>query len=78
MFSQRGTLRKGLGALLALKWLFTSVYSIMTTQMGIVSKGFGAFQALKWLFTSVQIIVVGRRKGINEDKTSLRGQRSFG
>uniref|UniRef100_A0A6B0UBL8 Uncharacterized protein n=1 Tax=Ixodes ricinus TaxID=34613 RepID=A0A6B0UBL8_IXORI len=53
MLSQIGILSKGLGALLALKWLFTSVHSIMLSQIGILSKGLGALLALKWLFTCV-------------------------
>uniref|UniRef100_A0A147BRT8 Uncharacterized protein n=1 Tax=Ixodes ricinus TaxID=34613 RepID=A0A147BRT8_IXORI len=52
MASQIIILRKGLGALLALKWLFTSVPSIMALQIRMVSKGFGALHALKWLFSN--------------------------
>uniref|UniRef100_A0A6B0UP16 Putative homeobox transcription factor sip1 n=1 Tax=Ixodes ricinus TaxID=34613 RepID=A0A6B0UP16_IXORI len=57
MLSQRGILSKGSGALVALKWLFTSVRSSMNLQMGISSKGLGALLALKWLFTSVLLSV---------------------
>ncbi|XP_042150403.1 uncharacterized protein LOC121838300 [Ixodes scapularis] len=61
---QIGILSKGFGALLALKWLFTSVHSIMVSQMiRILSKGLGALLALKWLFTTVCSIMTGQ-KGI--------------
>uniref|UniRef100_A0A6B0U6T7 Putative homeobox transcription factor sip1 n=1 Tax=Ixodes ricinus TaxID=34613 RepID=A0A6B0U6T7_IXORI len=46
-------LSKGLGAKLALKWLFTSVCSIMTGQKGIISKLLGANLTLKRLITLV-------------------------
>uniref|UniRef100_A0A6B0UNG2 Putative homeobox transcription factor sip1 n=1 Tax=Ixodes ricinus TaxID=34613 RepID=A0A6B0UNG2_IXORI len=57
MICQIGILSEGLGALLALKWLFTSVCSIMTGQKGIISKCKGAMLALKWLFTLVLLSV---------------------
>uniref|UniRef100_A0A6B0UIJ4 Putative homeobox transcription factor sip1 n=1 Tax=Ixodes ricinus TaxID=34613 RepID=A0A6B0UIJ4_IXORI len=47
------TLSKGFGAQLALKWLFTSVYSVMTSEKGIIGKLSGAKLALKWLFSLV-------------------------
>uniref|UniRef100_A0A6B0UJM8 Putative homeobox transcription factor sip1 n=1 Tax=Ixodes ricinus TaxID=34613 RepID=A0A6B0UJM8_IXORI len=53
-----GISSKGLGTLLALKWLFTSVCSIMTGQNRIISKLLGAKLALKWLFTVVLLSVV--------------------
>uniref|UniRef100_A0A6B0UN57 Putative homeobox transcription factor sip1 n=1 Tax=Ixodes ricinus TaxID=34613 RepID=A0A6B0UN57_IXORI len=54
-----GISSKGLGTLLALKWLFTSVCSIMTGQKGIISKLLGANLTLKWLFTVVLLSVAG-------------------
>uniref|UniRef100_A0A6B0UME7 Putative homeobox transcription factor sip1 n=1 Tax=Ixodes ricinus TaxID=34613 RepID=A0A6B0UME7_IXORI len=50
---QMGFCRKGFGALHALKWLFTSVCSIMIGQKGIISKLSGAKLALIWHFTLV-------------------------
>uniref|UniRef100_A0A147BPP5 Putative homeobox transcription factor sip1 n=1 Tax=Ixodes ricinus TaxID=34613 RepID=A0A147BPP5_IXORI len=60
MALQIGIVRKGFGALLALKWLFTSVHSIMISQIGILSKGKGALLALKWLLTSMCSIMTGQ------------------
>uniref|UniRef100_A0A6B0UPF1 Putative homeobox transcription factor sip1 n=1 Tax=Ixodes ricinus TaxID=34613 RepID=A0A6B0UPF1_IXORI len=47
----------GFGALLALKWLFAKVCSIMTGQKGIISKLLRAKLALKWLFSLVLLSV---------------------
>uniref|UniRef100_A0A6B0UX30 Putative homeobox transcription factor sip1 n=1 Tax=Ixodes ricinus TaxID=34613 RepID=A0A6B0UX30_IXORI len=60
MLSQIGILSKGLGALLALKWLFTRVHMVMALQMRISSKGFGTQLAPKWLDTSVGSIMTGQ------------------
>uniref|UniRef100_A0A147BTZ5 Putative homeobox transcription factor sip1 n=1 Tax=Ixodes ricinus TaxID=34613 RepID=A0A147BTZ5_IXORI len=42
---------------LALKWLFSSVCSVMPSQIKITGKGFWAKLALKWLFTSVCLVM---------------------
>uniref|UniRef100_A0A6B0UZ40 Putative homeobox transcription factor sip1 n=1 Tax=Ixodes ricinus TaxID=34613 RepID=A0A6B0UZ40_IXORI len=57
MAPQLGILSKGFGTVLALKWLFTSVCSIVVFQIVILSKGLWALLALIWLFTSVRLIM---------------------